>query len=118
MGMDQQMLEQDPDLLEALLESMMAEEQIARQRAAEQRQEEEERKKKQRAEEEKKKKKEEEEKKRKEMGEEAYQALKPKYTKLKVMVGRAVVFEDIESSRLVFNFLRDRLMPIQTDATD
>eukprot|EP00347_Sterkiella_histriomuscorum_P020695 403336831 len=122
MGMDAQMLEQDPDLLEALLESMMAEEQIARQRAQQAKAEEDERRKRQQEEDEKRKKKEEEEKKRQEMGEEAYQALKPKYTKLKVLVGKNVVFEDIESSRLVYKVLRDRLQqppkPIQENQVE
>jgi hypothetical protein len=43
------------------------------------------------------------------MGEEAYAALKPKYTKLDVKVGRSVVFEDIECSRLVYKILKERL---------
>ncbi|CDW79829.1 hect domain and rcc1-like domain-containing protein [Stylonychia lemnae] len=113
--MDPQMLEQDPDLLEALLESMMAEEQIARDVSRKKKAEEEEQRRKNREEEEKRKKKEEEEKKRAEMGDEAYEALKPKYTKLKALVGRNQVFDDIESSRLVYKILRDRLQDAPND---
>ena len=43
------------------------------------------------------------------MGEEAYNASKVKYTKLNVQVGRNFVFEDMESSRLVYKVLKDRV---------
>lgn len=43
------------------------------------------------------------------MGEEAYKALKVTYTKLDVKVGRNIVFEDIECSRLVYKILKERL---------
>jgi len=49
------------------------------------------------------------------MGEEAYNALKPRYTKLEVKVGRSAVFEDIDCSRPVFKVLKDRISDTQDE---
>lgn len=49
------------------------------------------------------------------MGEEAFAALKPKFTKLDVKVGRDVVFQDTDCSRLVFKMLKDRLQESPDD---
>jgi len=92
--MDPAISEQDPDLVEALLESMMAEQQIAREIAD-----------KAMNEDKKEQKKEEKEKK----GEEEKKEKKPQYTMLKVKVGSDSVFEDMDCSRLVYKVLKDRL---------
>lgn len=92
MGMDPAIVDQDPDLVEALMESMLAEEQMAREKAQKAKAEEKAKAAKAEEEEERQRKKEAEEKLRLEMGEEAFAALKPKFTKLDVKVGRNVVF--------------------------
>ena len=107
----------DPDLAEALAESMLQEDAANKEREQKKKKEEEEAKRKAKEEEERKKR-EEEEKRQAKLAAElaAAQGLKvpqkpAKYTKLKVLIGQDKLFEDIECSRFVYQILRERLKP-------
>lgn len=91
---------------------MIADQEANRERVEKAKREEEERMKKEREEQEKLKRIE-EEKKLAEMA--AAQGLlmpaKPKYTKLRVLVGSESVFQDVDASRFIFKILRERVSP-------
>lgn len=101
MGYDPDELEQDPGLMQAVLESLRQEEQKEEDAKRQREKEEEERLKKER---------EEEERKRiKELEASGKAPVKPTWTKLTALIGEAEVFENIEASRIVFNVLTQRL---------
>ena len=90
---------QDQALLEAITESLIAEDMKKREQAKQKDQEEKDKVRKA---------KEDEEKQRK-MEFEAQAPIKPKRTKLTALIGQNELFDDVENSRFVFEVLRQRL---------
>jgi hypothetical protein len=111
LGIDEDIIDGDPDLARALAESMLADREAEAQEKREQERAEAERKKKEKEEEDKRKKKEEQEQLEKEAAEAGIivQTTKVKYTKLRVSVGDKEIAEDTDASRFLFKVLRDRL---------
>ena len=111
MGIDPEMIDQDPDLAQALAESLLIEQVERQEKQLAQQQEQEEKKKREAEEQERLRKKELERIEAEEAAKNGVPvaAQKKKFTKLKVLVGEKPVFEDIVSSRFVFKILHDRL---------
>ena len=110
LGIEADIVDNDPDLAQVLAQSILEEREIEAQRKREAEQAEADRKKKEKEEEDKRKKKEEQERLEKEAAA-AGIVLQTKiaYTKLKAFIGNKDISEDTDASRFLFKILRDRL---------
>ena len=120
LGIDEDIIDGDPDLARALAESMLADREAEAEKKREEERAEADRKKKEKEEEDKRKKREEQEQLEKEAAEAGIivQTTKVQYTKLRVCVGDKEISEDTDASRFLFKVLRERLRgkPTKDDA--